>query len=125
VSRILKLEGYEVLTANNGLQALALLKGHPGPVDLVITDMVMPGMGGKELADRVGVDWPDQRILFTSGYTDDTIRLGGLPNITAQFISKPYTAVDLARKVRELLDREVGSLPTPSASASGDSDASP
>ncbi len=105
-TRVLRGAGYTVLTANNGLQALALLKAHPGPVQLILTDMVMPGMGGQELAVRLGAERPNQKLLFTSGYTDDTLRLGGLPNVRAQFIGKPYSALELTRKVREALDRE-------------------
>lgn len=99
--------GYTVLTSSNGLQALALLKTHPGPVHLVLTDMVMPKMGGEELATRLAEKWPGQKVLFTSGYTDDTIRLGGLPNVVAQSIGKPYSVIELARRVREMLDLDL------------------
>jgi PAS domain S-box-containing protein len=106
-TRVLKGAGYTVLTANGGQQALALLKAHPGPVHLVLTDMVMPGMSGQELAARLGAERPNQNVLFTSGFTNDALRLGGLPNVSAQFIGKPYSAIELTRKVREVLDLEV------------------
>ncbi|MBK7583280.1 MAG: response regulator [Myxococcales bacterium] len=74
---------------------------------MVLTDMVMPGMGGQELAARLGLERPNQKILLTSGYTDDTLRLGGLPEVGRHFIGKPYSAAELTRKVREVLDLEV------------------
>jgi CheY-like chemotaxis protein len=107
-SNVLRRAGYTVLTAKNGVQALAQLEAHPDPVHLVLTDMVMPGMGGQELAARLGAERPNQKILFTSGFSDDALRLDGQPDVVAQFIGKPYSVIELARKVREVLDLEVG-----------------
>ncbi len=112
-TRVLRAAGYTVLTANNGMAALALLASQGGAVHLVLTDMVMPKMGGLELAARLKELRPDQKVLFTSGYTDDTMRLGGRPDIAAQFIGKPYTGVELTRRVRDVLDLEVAGQPMP------------
>jgi CheY-like chemotaxis protein len=102
--RILQLAGYTVLTAGNGGEALRLLGRYDGPVHLILTDMVMPGMTGKDLVARIGDIAPRMKILFTSGYTGDAVRHDGLLDQGAPFIGKPYTAAELTRKVREVLD---------------------
>jgi CheY-like chemotaxis protein len=106
-TRVLTTAGYMVLTATNGLSALATLKAHPSPVHLVLTDMVMPQMGGQELATRLEEVRPGQKVLFTSGYTDDVLQLSALSGVAAHFIGKPYSGVELVRKVRDVLDFEV------------------
>ena len=68
----------------------------------------MPEMGGQELATPLAEVRPGQKVLFTSGYTDGTLRLGGLSGIAAHFIGKPYSAADLARGVRDVLDHDAG-----------------
>jgi hypothetical protein len=73
-------------------------------VDLVLTDMVMPGMSGGDLSARIAEISPRMKMLFTSGYTDDVILREVMVDKTARFITKPYAAVDLRRKVREVLD---------------------
>jgi len=106
-TRVLSGAGYTVRTANNGLRALALLKAHPGPVHLVLTDMMMPEMGGQELATRLEEVRPGPKVLFTSGYSNETLRLDGPGNAITRFIGKPYSAAELTRRVREMLDLEV------------------
>jgi PAS domain S-box-containing protein len=102
--RILKAEGYQCFTAATGAEALALLERNGHPVDLVITDIVMPGMGGRELAKAVRQRLPRARILFTSGFTDDEVVRRGLMEIGQPFLEKPWSAEQLLRRVREMLD---------------------
>ena len=101
----LQVQGYKVLTAINGQDALRVVGQFQGqPIALVITDVVMPHMGGKVMAEWLKTSYPDIKILFTSGYTDDAIVHHGELNPGIAFIAKPYTPVSLARKVREILD---------------------
>jgi signal transduction histidine kinase len=102
---VLTAQGYDVLTAFNGQEALRVAREHRGPrIALVLADVVMPRMGGKAMAEWLRTIDPDIRILFTSGYNEEAIATtSGLPN-GFDFLSKPYTPVALARKVREMLD---------------------
>ena len=102
--RMLESAGYTVLSAAGGDEALALLERHEHPVHLLLTDVVMPGMNGRALADRVGERWSGMKVLYTSGYTDDAIAQHGVLNEGAIFVSKPFTAAELIQKVREVLD---------------------
>jgi two-component system, cell cycle sensor histidine kinase and response regulator CckA len=103
---VLQKQGYTVLTAGNGREALRMVREHWGePIGLVLTDMVMPEMGGKVMAEWMRTVIPDSRILFTSGYTDSGIVNGGELEVGIEFLPKPYTPSALARKVREVLDR--------------------
>jgi len=102
--RLLRAVGYTALAARDGGDALALLQRHDGPVDLMITDMVMPGMSGRELATALKGVRPQMKVIFTSGYTDDFLLRDGQFDEGAPFIGKPYTAVQLRSKVREVLD---------------------
>jgi two-component system cell cycle sensor histidine kinase/response regulator CckA len=102
--RVLEAEGYRCLAAANGPEALDMLEKRGDPVDLVISDIVMPGMGGRELAQRVNDRYPQARILFTSGFTDDEVIRRGLMDIGQPFQEKPWSAEQLLRRVRELLD---------------------
>jgi PAS domain S-box-containing protein len=108
VRRIVKLTlestGYRVIQARGGDEALAAARRHAGEIRLVITDVVMPGMSGRDLAERLGKDWPDVRVLFVSGYTDDALSRHGVAS-GAAFLQKPFSPSDLARKVREVLDQ--------------------
>lgn len=102
---VLQAQGYEVLRANDGRDGLNMAFDHKGsPIRLVITDVVMPQMGGKVMADWLKSTMPDVKILFTSGYPDDTIARDGVLDPGAAFLPKPYTPAVLASKVRELLD---------------------
>ncbi len=96
--------GYKVVEAKNGVEACLLATQQVGSLHLLLTDMVMPGMGGRELAQHLSVIKPDLRILFMSGYTDDVGILGGLEDGTSAFLQKPFTPEQLARTVRQLLD---------------------
>jgi CheY-like chemotaxis protein len=102
---VLAAQGYEVLSATNGQDALRVAREHKGsPVRLVVTDVIMPVMGGKVMAEWLKSTYPNLRVLFTSGYTDDAITHSGVLEAGIQFMQKPYTTGLLIRKVREMLD---------------------
>ena len=101
--RVLSSAGYTVLDAGTGDEALAMLREHDGPIHLMLTDVVMPGMNGRDLATRVAALRPDIKVLFASGYTDDAIFRHGVLDDGSRFISKPYAPAELRRKVREVL----------------------
>lgn len=96
--------GYTVLEAPLGNVAVSICQGHPGKIHLLLTDMVMPGMSGVELKDRALESQPDLKLLFMSGYTDDSLSIEGLLDSGSAFIEKPFTPDALARKVREVLE---------------------
>jgi CheY-like chemotaxis protein len=99
--------GYQVLRANNGQDALHLVHEYKGPpIRLVVTDVIMPRMGGMVMADWLKATYPGIKILFTSGYTDDAIGKQGALEPGVAFLAKPYTSAALARKVRAMLDDE-------------------
>jgi signal transduction histidine kinase len=109
---ILEAHGYKVLTASNGVDALAAARQHNGlPIGLVLTDVIMPVMGGKVMAEWLKTTYPNLKFLFTSGYTDDAISHHGVLQPGVEFLSKPYTPSALARRVRELLDKPAATLP--------------
>ena len=103
-TRILRSAGYTVLTASDGMEALRVLEGHDGTVHLLLTDVVMPGVGGRELAGWLADIRPEIKVIYTSGYTDDAILRHGVLDRSAHFISKPYKRATLTRKIREVLD---------------------
>ncbi|MBP1473137.1 PAS domain-containing protein [Frateuria sp. MAH-13] len=102
--------GYRVLEAHDGASALRLLERQEGPVQLLFTDVVMPGMSGRELADRARQMHPGLQILFTSGYTRDAIASGGRLEAGITIIPKPFTYAGLASKVRDVLEGRTASL---------------
>ncbi len=102
-ARVLRRAGYTVLDAPDGAAALVMARNWNGPINLLITDMIMPGLGGRQLAELVVQRYPSIALLFMSGYTDDEIvRQGGGGG--PAFLQKPYTPASLARKVRDVLD---------------------
>ena len=103
-SLTLRNSGYDVLEAANGREALDLAERHAGRIALLVTDVVMPGMGGRELAGRLGQIRPGLRVLYVSGYTDDAIVDHGVLEAGVAFLQKPFTSAGLARKVRMVLD---------------------
>jgi signal transduction histidine kinase len=104
---VLCAQGYEVLSANNGQDALHVAHDHKGaPIRLVVTDVIMPLMGGRVMAEWLKSINPDLKILFTSGYTDDAIARQGVLDAGVAFLPKPYTPGTLSRKVRGLLDNQ-------------------
>jgi two-component system, cell cycle sensor histidine kinase and response regulator CckA len=113
VRRILQKSGYRVIVAGSGPEALEQLAAHGPQVALMLTDMVMPGMGGRELVERVATAFPATRIVCMSGYTDDaTLRLGRLAGEHA-FVAKPFTVTELTAAIRRVLDD------TPAGNATG------
>jgi len=100
----LREKGYTVVEAVNGEEGLRLARQHDGKIDLVLTDVVMPVMGGKEMADALRTSHPDTKVLFTSGYTEDALGHHGVLRPGILFLPKPYMTATLARKVREILD---------------------
>jgi two-component system cell cycle sensor histidine kinase/response regulator CckA len=103
--RVLEGQGYAVLEAPDAATALRLAAGHAGPIDLLLTDVVMPEMPGTELARRLGDARPGTRVLYVSGYTDHSVGNGALPTGTS-FLQKPFSATTLVRRVRHVLDAE-------------------
>jgi CheY-like chemotaxis protein len=97
--------GYDALAAADGRAALDLLAARGGRVDLVVTDLVMPGMNGRQLGDELARLHPDVRVLYMSGYTDDDAMLRGLVAPDAPFVAKPFSPEGFARRVQEALGR--------------------
>ncbi|WP_246523194.1 ATP-binding protein [Gemmata palustris] len=104
ITMLLAQKGYAVLDASSGPEALDLARAHPGPIHMLLTDVVMPGMSGGELAQAVAPLRPGIKILFVSGYSEDALVERGLAEATATFLHKPFTAEVLTRLVRDLLD---------------------
>ncbi len=103
-SGALAAQGYAVLEASNGAEALALTAGQDAPIDLVVTDLVMPAMGGRELAERLWASRPGLRVLYVSGFPQDQLAGSELAEPGLAFLPKPFTAHALAKAVREVLD---------------------
>jgi CheY-like chemotaxis protein len=104
--QILKSQGYTVLEASHGEEAMKVAKEHGGDgIHLLLTDVVMPGMSGSELAKSLGLLLPKMKVLYMSGYTDNAIVHHGVLEEGVNYIQKPFTVDALARKVREVLDR--------------------
>ncbi|MCS6865621.1 MAG: PAS domain S-box protein [Gemmataceae bacterium] len=97
-------QGYKVVTAHDAHDALHKLEELRQPIDLLITDVVMPELGGRELAETLRAQRPNLRVLYISGYNDDMVLRHGLAEAVANFLQKPFTPASLAQKVREILD---------------------
>jgi signal transduction histidine kinase len=114
--RILERHGYTVLDAPNGRLALEVAAQHNGPIHLLLTDVVMPEIGGKQLADTLLSRRAEAQVLYISGYTDGEISRRGELNPDTAFLQKPFTAPALLAKVRDVLDRKSSPSPTPVSS---------
>lgn len=108
--QVLKSCGYDVLVAQDGNQALEVANAHPGGIDLLVSDVVMPHLGGKQLAEQITALRPMCRVLFLSGYTADAVIREGVGESEFEFLQKPFTPLLLAKKVREVLDRGSNSV---------------
>jgi signal transduction histidine kinase len=102
--RALETQGYRILQAGNGSEALHVEAGFGEPIDLLVTDMVMPQIGGKQLAEQLLTRRPGIKVLYTSGYVDDSVVLDNALHRSEAFLHKPVSAANLVRKVRALLD---------------------
>jgi PAS domain S-box-containing protein len=110
VRLMLEANGYEVLAVEDATEATTVCTSDPERVDLLLTDVVMPGVNGRALAERLGEISPDMRVLFMSGYSDEAVHRHGQITATAAFLEKPFTERALAHKVREVLDAPNGAL---------------
>jgi DNA-binding response OmpR family regulator len=106
--RILSEEGYRVLEADGGTEALDVLGQARGRVDLVMIDVVMPGCDGVELGRHILEHWPEQHILYMSAHPAEVLVRHGLPSLNVPFLAKPYTRGEVLVKVREALERRRG-----------------
>ena len=104
VRDILEASGYKVLEAAHGAGALEIVERHTGPIHLLVSDVVMPEMSGRDLAQQLAVHCPDTKVLFMSGYTDHAVAHRGVLDPEMEFLQKPFTAATFTGKVRELLD---------------------
>ncbi len=105
VSDVLAQKGYRVLRAADGQAALEMARGQEARIHLLVTDLVMPGMTGRELAESLTAERPDVRVLYMSGYTDDAVVRHGVLEEGMPYLQKPFTPRALSAKVREVLDR--------------------
>jgi two-component system cell cycle sensor histidine kinase/response regulator CckA len=104
VAKTLRQKGYTVIEARGGVEALAICRAHEGPIDLLVTDVVMPKLGGRELAAAIKAYRPQIKTLFMSGYAENSIVHHGVLEDGISFLAKPFTPDTMALKVRAVLD---------------------
>ena len=104
VRQVLQTTGYTVLEAANGERALQLSGAHPGPIHLLLTDVVLPGLSGPEVAAQLASTRPAMQVIYMSGYAQETIKRYGLAEKHRLFLQKPFTPTTLLARVREALD---------------------
>ena len=112
----LRKSGYRVLDAADGIQALAVAAAHIAPIHILVTDVVMPRLSGRELVTRITAARPELKILYISGYTDDSIFRHGVLEGGVAFLQKPFNLKDLTQKIRQVLDGESAATEAPSLS---------
>jgi CheY-like chemotaxis protein len=106
ILRILQERGYTVLVAADGQEAMQIAEQHQGPIDLLVTDVVMPGMDGQEVATAICSRFPQVKVLYLSGYTDDAVVRHGVLREKVAFLQKPFSPLSLATKVRDVLEKK-------------------
>lgn len=104
--RALQARGYRVLESAGPEEALRISSQERGPIHLLLTDVVMPGMSGRKVAEQIAPFHPNMKVLYLSGYTDDSVFRNGVLETGTAFLQKPFTPSSLARKVRELLNEQ-------------------
>jgi CheY-like chemotaxis protein len=114
VRRVLERKGYRVLVAPDAASALTMAENHSLTIDLLLTDLVMPGMGGRDLAAAMNAQVANLRVIYMSGYSQDAITTHGVLDSGTAFLEKPFTTKALADKVREVLDSSPIFIPTAS-----------
>jgi CheY-like chemotaxis protein len=112
----LQLNGYIILQASNGNEALQVAREYKGSIDLMITDVVMPQLGGAKLAEQLVAERPDIEVLFVSGYAETTVLRHGNIDIVARFLQKPFSLKVLAQKIRKVLESREASAAASGAS---------
>jgi two-component system cell cycle sensor histidine kinase/response regulator CckA len=108
ICRTLRSEGFTALEAGHGGEALVVLENSPDPVDMVVTDVVMPGMDGRELGRRLSQRWPEIPVLYISAYDVNDIFRRGSPRDSAPFLQKPFALENLVSTIRDLLSARHG-----------------
>ena len=103
--QMLEGNGYRVLMARDGAEALQIADTHAGAIHLLVTDVIMPGMTGREVVERVTATHPETKVLYISGYTEEAISRHGVVSPGTAFLSKPFGAAAFLLKIRDLLDR--------------------
>lgn len=103
-TEVLRRHGYSVLEATDGRQALSVSNHIAGPIQLMITDVVMPEMGGQQLARALGAARPEMKVRYVSGYTESTVVRQGVQGLEISFLQKPFSVDALLEKVRQILD---------------------
>jgi len=109
----LALNGYTVLEARDGRDAISIAREYDGTIDMMITDVIMPHMSGAKLAEQLLLERPGMKVLFVSGYAETTVLPHGAIDVTTRFLQKPFSLKMLAKKIREVLE-----APVPAALAS-------
>jgi DNA-binding NtrC family response regulator len=108
IEEVLSVSGYHVLAAESGQDALELREHHQGKIDLLLTDVVMPGIGATELVNQCVAKNPAMRVVYMSGYTDETIVRRGILEKNVEFLQKPFGPDDLTSKVGTMLEQDAG-----------------
>ena len=104
LGRLLEKAGFQVTLARNGAEGIRLADAHQGRIELIVTDLMMPGMTGCEMVKHIQQRRPDVRVLYLSGYTESTLECDGLLQGGANFLQMPFSATELAQRIRELLN---------------------
>jgi DNA-binding response OmpR family regulator len=101
---MLERNGYEVIIAESSTAALELVENEKPEIDLLLTDLIMPQLGGRDLATRIKLTMPTLNVLFMSGYSDEAVNRNGTLEAEAAYLEKPFSGAELARKIRATLD---------------------